>query len=161
MFLPLYTSVLFSLSRSLSIPNTARTKSPKQDPLGLGVGEFYSRLVAGMLNKGTPLGNGDGASPAGPVPTFSALQPWLEKIKNPALACTTAQRVAASMTRYNRFPLFFRRHLHCLTHLMVVSLRDYCSRSESLDVSVGFGEAETSVPLFVQIGNVHPMYVVP
>ncbi|CAN0368930.1 unnamed protein product, partial [Ectocarpus sp. 12 AP-2014] len=43
--------------------------------------------------------DGDGASPAGPVPTFSALQPWLEKIKNPALACTTAQRVAASMTR--------------------------------------------------------------
>ncbi|CAM9561470.1 unnamed protein product, partial [Ectocarpus sp. 8 AP-2014] len=80
-------------------PDSVSNLVPLADPLGLGVGEFYSRLVAGMLNKGTPLGDGDGASPPGPVPTFSTLQPWLEKIKNPALACTTAQRVAASMTR--------------------------------------------------------------
>lgn len=72
------------------------------DPLGLGVGEFYSRLVTGMLTKGAP---GDGpAVPEGggsrPVPTFAALQPWLDKIKDPALACMTAQKVAAGMTRY-------------------------------------------------------------
>lgn len=74
------------------------------DPLGLGVGEFYSRLVTGMLTKAAP-GEGNGPStPEGggsrPVPTFAALQPWLYKIKDPALACTTAQRVAAGMTRY-------------------------------------------------------------
>lgn len=66
------------------------------DPLGLGVGEFYSRLVTGMLRTGTA-----GNHPPGlPVPTFSALQPWLDKIKDPALACMTAQRVAAGMARY-------------------------------------------------------------
>ncbi len=70
------------------------------DPLGLSVGEFYSRLVTGMLTKGT-LGDGPG-TPEGrprPVPTFAALRPWLDKIKDPALACLTAQRVAAGMAR--------------------------------------------------------------
>lgn len=65
------------------------------DPLRLSVGEFYARLVKGML--GTE-GSRD-ASPSRPVPVFSALQPWLDKIKDPALACMTAQSVALGMTR--------------------------------------------------------------
>lgn len=74
---------------------TLRNCDEKSDPLGLGVGEFYSRLVTGMLSTEKV-----GSHTPGPVPTFSALQPWLDKIKDPALACMTAQRVAAGMARY-------------------------------------------------------------
>ena len=62
--------------------------------MGLSVGEFYSRLVKGMLNPGT-LADG---TPC-PVPVFSSLQPWLDKINAPALACMTAQVVAMGMSR--------------------------------------------------------------
>eukprot|EP00752_Nemacystus_decipiens_P005910 g5342.t1 len=82
-------------------PDSVAKLVPLADPLGLGVGEFYSRLVAGMLTKGGP-GGGPGTRGEGggrPIPTFAALQPWLDKIKDPALACMTAQRVAAGMTR--------------------------------------------------------------
>lgn len=67
------------------------------EPLRLGVGEFYARLVMGMLKGGGDRG-GAGSTP-GPAPVFSALQPWLEKIKSPVLACLTAQTVATGMTR--------------------------------------------------------------
>lgn len=95
-------------NKTTTIPATMATV-PWTDPLGLGVGEFYSRLVTGMLTtaSGRAAAKGDvvvanGGTPSagrGVVPTFSALQPWLEKIKDPALACMTAQRVAAGMTR--------------------------------------------------------------
>ncbi|CAM9795603.1 unnamed protein product [Ascophyllum nodosum] len=67
---------------------------PLADPLGLSVGEFYSRLVKGMLNPGK-LEDGT----PGPAPVFSALRPWLDKINAPALACMTAQTVAVGMSR--------------------------------------------------------------
>lgn len=78
-----------SLLVSLIIPKRA-------GPLRLSVSEFYARLVVGMLGNGFR-GGGEGA-PA-PTPVFSTLQPWLDKIKNSALACMTAQRVAAGMMR--------------------------------------------------------------
>lgn len=67
-----------------------------KDPLGLSVGEFYSRLVKNMLDAGTL---GDGAP--GPIPVFSVLKTWIDKIESPALACMTAQSVAVGMTRYD------------------------------------------------------------
>lgn len=74
---------------SLIIPERA-------GPLRLSVSEFYARLVVGMLGNGS---RGGGESAPAPTPVFSTLQPWLDKIKNSALACMTAQRVAAGMTR--------------------------------------------------------------
>lgn len=70
------------------------TQNP--EPLRLEVGEFYARLVKGMLK---PRGGQNGTDPAAPAPVFSTLKPWLDKIKNPALACMTAQTVAAGMCR--------------------------------------------------------------
>lgn len=67
------------------------------EPLRLGVGEFYARLVKGMLKAGE--GRDGAASAPSPAPVFSTLQSWLEKIKSPVLACLTAQTVAAGMTR--------------------------------------------------------------
>lgn len=61
-------------------------------PLRLSVGEFYSRLVLSMLHAGEK-------SAIMAPPAFSHLQPWLGKINEPALACMTAQRVAAGVTR--------------------------------------------------------------
>lgn len=69
----------------------------QQGPLRLGVGEFYARLVLSMLENGS---RGSSAAVQSPPPVFSVLQPWLEKIKDPELACMTAQRVAAGMIRF-------------------------------------------------------------
>lgn len=45
-------------------------------------------------------GAGTTTTAPGPAPVFSAVQPWLDKIKDPALACMTAQTVAAGMSRF-------------------------------------------------------------
>ncbi|CAM9342286.1 unnamed protein product, partial [Laminaria digitata] len=84
-----------------------------------------------MLNPGT-LGDG---TPA-PVPVFSALQPWLEKIKNPALACMTAQRVAAGMTRdQDRLEALRMAIRHAIT-ARSPQAQEACLEGESLAVTL-------------------------